>query len=73
MMNSIKQMLETKNFLEYFIINWFLQPAVGCSLFLLDTLVRVMIHLLESTLSSHLWKRTSKGIESLLAINLLPY
>ena len=52
MMNSIKQMLETKNFLAYFIINWFLQPAVGCSLFLLDILVRVMIHLLESTLSS---------------------
>ena len=24
------QMLETKNLLQYLIINWFLQPAIGC-------------------------------------------
>ena len=33
------QMLEATNLLQYFIINWFLQPAIGYWPFLLDILV----------------------------------
>ena len=47
-MNLMWNMLETKNFFQYFLINWFLQPVIGQEAFLLDTSERVKIHSLES-------------------------
>ena len=51
------QMLEAKNLLQYFIINWFLQPAIGYWPFLLDTLI--VIHSFPCWNSKHkiLWNK----------------
>ena len=44
----MRQMLETKNLLSYFIIDWVLQPVKGYQPLLLDILARVMFYSLES-------------------------
>ena len=51
-MNSMSQLLETKNFLWYFIINWFLKPVIGCWPFFLDILVEWWFIYQEVFLSS---------------------
>ena len=40
---QIQQLLGTK-FSLTFLTDWFLQPSIGCNLFLIDIPVRVMIH-----------------------------